>query len=82
MSSLDKTLANSYYEIEIDPKTQLPVAINMLVLTGTRGATETKGKRIVGGKHVAFHFKYRLDDFGQVEKVQVPPEAQKILAKN
>ena len=82
MSSLDKTLANSYYEIEIDPKTQLPVAINMLVLTGTRGATETKGKKITGGKHVAFHFQYRLTDFGKVEKLEVPPEAQKLLAKN
>ena len=81
MSSLDKTLANTYYEIEIDPKTQLPIAINMLILTGTRGATETKGKKIVGGKHVAFTFKYTLSDFGKVEKLEVPAEAQKVLAK-
>ena len=81
MSSLDKTIANCFYEIEVDPATQLPLTLRMLILTGTRGGTEAKGKQIVGGKHVAFHFEYRLSDFGKVERIQVPPEAQRVLAQ-
>ena len=81
MSSLDKTIANCFYEIEVDPATEMPVTIKMLLLTGTKGGTEAKGKQIVGGKHVAFHFEYRLSDFGKVERIKIPPEAERLLAQ-
>ena len=54
----------------------------MVVLTGSRGGTEAKGKQIVGGRHVSFLFKYELSGFGQVQKPQIPLPAQKILAKS
>ena len=81
MSGLDKTTTNAYYEIEIDPSTQLPRSVKLLVLTGRRGETETKDKKIVGGKHVAFHFVYELSHFGKLKKPSIPSEAQKVLAK-
>jgi len=81
VSGADKTLTNAFYEIEIDPDTNLPVRIKVTALTGRRGTTEAKGKKIVGGEHAAFHFEYRLSDFGKVEKPEVPHEAAKVLAK-
>jgi hypothetical protein len=81
VSSLDKTISNCYYEIEIDPQTQLPVNIKMLVLTGTRGGTESKNKKITGGKHVSFQFEYQLSEFGNVAEPKLPLEAQKVLAR-
>jgi len=82
LSSVDKTLTNAYYEIEIEPKTHLPLNIKVVILTGTRGTdTQTKGKTIIGGKHVAFHFAYELSDFGKLKKPTIPPEAQKLLAR-
>ncbi len=82
MSSVDKSITNAYYEIDIDPSTQLPVSIKVVILTGAKGATETKGKKIIGGKHVAFHFVYELSDFGKLKKPVIPPEAQKVLARS
>ena len=82
MSGLDKTITNAYYEVEIDPATKLPVSITMVILTGTKAGTESKGKQITGGRHVAFHFKYELSDFGKVDKPQIPLEAQRLLAKS
>ena len=79
---MDKTITNSWYDIEIDPATQLPVSIRVVILTGSRGGTEAKGKKIMGGEHVAFHFTYKLSDFGKVEKPVVPPEAARLLAKS
>ena len=81
MSSVDKTITNAHYEIVIDPTTQLPRSISVTILTGTKGGTETKGKAITGGRHVAFHFRYDLSEFGKLKKPTVPPEAQKLLAK-
>jgi hypothetical protein len=82
LSSLDKSLTNASYEIEIDPETQLPVRLKVLLLAAIRGETECdKAKRIVGGRHVAFEFEYRLSQFGKVEKPQVPFEAMRLLAK-
>lgn len=82
MSSVDKTITNAYYEIEIDPATKLPVSINMVILTGQRGETETKDKKITGGKHVAFHFRYDLSSFGKLKRPTIPADAQKLLARN
>ena len=79
---MDKTITNAYYEIQIDPRTVLPVRIRVTVLTGSRGDTEVEKKKITGGKHVAFHFEYRLSKFDKLEKVEVPRSAQKLLAKN
>ena len=79
---MDKTITNASYEIVIDPATQLPTSIQLIVLTGTRGATEKKGKTILGGRHVAFHFNYELNSFGKLKKPTIPPEAQKLLAKS
>ena len=81
MSSVDKTITNAFYEIEIDHKTQLPKSIQVLILTGTRGSTEAKEKKITGGKHVAFHFRYDLSQFGKLKKPKLPSDAQKLLAK-
>ncbi|MBI4607160.1 MAG: hypothetical protein HY721_34790 [Planctomycetes bacterium] len=79
---MDKSLTNALYEIEIDPQTQLPITIKMLLLAATKGETEVnKAKKIVGGRHVAFHFRYDLSDFGKVEKPKIPQEAQRLLAK-
>ena len=74
-------MTNAYYEIEIDHETQLPTSIRMTVLTGRRGSTITKGKKIVGGEHVAFHFNYALSDFGAEKAPSIPPEANRILTK-
>ena len=79
---MDKTVTNASYEIEIDPETQLPVSIKVLILTGARGQTEAVGKKIVGGNHVAFHFRYELSQFGKLKKPTIPPEAQRLLAKS
>jgi len=79
---VDKTITNSWYEIEIDPATQLPVSIHVAILTASKGGTEAKDKKIVGGEHVAFHFRYELSNFGKVEKPAVPPEAVKLLSKS
>lgn len=81
MSRLDRSLTNSYYEIEIDPETQLPVSINTVLIAAIKGESEAKGKKIVGGRHVAFHFKYTLSDFGKVKPPSVPKEARKLLAR-
>ena len=59
---MDKTITNSWYDIEIDPATQLPVSIRAVILTGSRGGTESMGKKITGGEHVAFHFTYKLSE--------------------
>ena len=83
LSSLDKSMTNAYYDIEIDPAAQLPVSIKMVLLAATKGETEVnKARKIVGGKHVAFHFTYALSDFGKTERPAIPKEAQKLLAKN
>ena len=82
MSSVDKTITNAYYEIEIDPAQQLPLNINMVILSGTKGSTESKDKKILGGRHVAFHFKYEMSSFGKLKKIVIPAEAQKVLAKS
>ena len=82
MASVDKTITNAYYEIEIDPVQQLPLSINMVILSGTKGSTESKDKKIIGGKHVAFHFKYEMSSFGKLKKITIPAEAQKVLAKS
>jgi hypothetical protein len=79
---VDKTVTNAFYEIEIEPETTLPVRISLTVLTGTRGgATDKDGKKITGGRHVAFHFVYSLSEFEKLEAPQIPPEAQKLLTK-
>ena len=83
MSSLDKSLSNAYYEIEIDPALELPVSMKVVLLAATRGETEVDAKkRIVGGRHVAFHFQYSLSDFGKIEKPAIPREALRLLARN
>lgn len=80
MSRADKTATNVTYDFEIDPRTQLPVKMKVLLLTGQKGATITKDDKIVGGDHVAFHFEYDLADFNKT-KVKVPGEALKVLRK-
>ena len=83
MSSLDKSLTNAYLDIEIDHATQLPVSMKVVLLAATKGETEVdKAKKIVGGKHVSFHFNYTFSDFNQVEKPNVPKEAQRLLARS
>ncbi len=82
MSGADKTIANAYYEIEIDPKTTLPVRVKVTVLTGRKSGTEKKDGKILGGEHVAFHSEYLLSDFGKVQSPKIPAEAQKLLAKS
>jgi hypothetical protein len=79
---VDKTITNSWYDIEIDPATQLPVSIRAVILTGSRGGTESMGKKITGGEHVAFHFTYKLSEFGKVERPVVPPDAARLLARS
>ena len=82
MSRLDKSLTNASYEIEVDHAAGVPISITMTLLAAVKGETEMDAKKkIVGGKHVAFTFKYTLSDFGKVEKLEVPAEAQKVLAK-
>ena len=77
---MDKRLTNAYYEFDLDEKTLLPKRIRMTVLAGSKGTTEKKGAKIVGGEHVAFHFTYWLKDYGKVEKPEIPREAMELLA--
>ncbi len=79
---MDKTITNAYYDIEIDPETKLPVSIHVVILTGSKGGTEAKGKKILGGEHVAFHFKYELSRFGKIKKPVIPPAAWRLLARS
>jgi len=82
LSKVDKSLTNAYYEIEIDPDTQLPVNIHVVILTGTKGGdTEAKGKKITGGRHVSIIMNYKLTEFGKLKPPTIPPGAQKQLAK-
>ena len=69
MSGLDKTITNANYEIDLDQKTGLPKKIRVVLLTGRKGETDVEKKKIVGGRHVAFHFEYTLSDFGEAEKL-------------
>ena len=71
-------MTNAYYDIEIDPETVMPVKLTLTVLTGQKGETLTKGKKIVGGKHVAFHFEYDLTGFGKT-KLEVENGVSKFL---
>lgn len=79
MSRVDKQITNAFYEIELDHDRGLPVGIHVTVLTGRKGATEKKGKKITGGEHVAFHFEYSLSGFGDPEPPEIPPEATRLL---
>ncbi len=79
---VDKTLTNAYYEIDIDPSSQLPVSMKVVILTGTTGGTQKKGNTIVGGRHAVFNFYYTISDFGKVAKPDVPPEAMKLLGRS
>lgn len=83
LSSLDKSLTNAFYDIEIDHTTELPLSLKVVLLAATKGETEvSKDKKIIGGKHVSFQFKYTFTDFNKVEKPAVPKEAQRLLAKS
>jgi hypothetical protein len=81
LSGLDKTITNAYYVIDLDRKSGLPRSIQMVVLTGSKGETEAKDKKITGGKHVSFRFDYKLSEFGKLKKPAIPTEAQRLLAK-
>jgi hypothetical protein len=81
LSRADKTVTNAWYEIEIDPKTALPVRVKVTVLTGRKGATVHKDGKIIGGEHVAFHSEYFLSGFDRVKEPKIPDEARKLLAK-
>ena len=74
-------MTTAFYEIEIDPATSLPIRIKVTALTGRKGKTRRKGSRIVGGEHAAFHFEYKLSDFGKVEAPKMPRSAQRVFAK-
>ena len=74
-------MTNAFYEIEIAPATSLPIRIKVTALTGRKGKTRRKGSRIVGGEHAAFHFEYKLSDFGKVEAPKMPRSAQRVFAK-
>lgn len=78
---MDKTITNAYYNIVIDPATQLPVNVTLVVLSAQKGETETEGKKITGGRHAAFHFRYQLSSFGKLTKPVIPAEALKQLAR-
>ena len=80
MSRLDKSITNAYYKIEIDPKTTLPKSVRLTVLTGRKGSTDAKNKKIVGGEHVAFHFEYRFSKYGKQKQPDIPKAAKKLLA--
>jgi len=81
LSGLDKRLTNSYYLIDINRKTGLPRSIQMVILTASKGETESKDRKITGGKHVAFRFDYKLSEYGKLKKPAIPTEAQRLLAK-
>lgn len=75
-------------EIDLDPKTQLPRGIHMVVLTGVRGTTSEKAKGTPEGRdkalgegveHVAFHFRYTIDPNHDVAKFEIPKEAAKLM---
>ena len=74
-------MTNAFYEIEIDPATSLPIRIKVTALTGRKGKTRRKGSRIVGGEHAAFHFEYKLSDFGKVDAPKMRRSAQRLFAK-
>lgn len=80
MSRADKTATNAYYDVQLDPKTQMPTHMRVLLLTGQKGATKIKNKKIVGGDHVAFHFEYKLSQFGRKQET-IPTDAQAMLRK-
>ena len=82
MSTVDKTITNAYYEIEIEPVTKVPVTVHVVILTGAKGQTEAKGRQITGGKHVVFHLTYEMSSFGKLPKPKIPPAAQRVLAKS
>jgi len=84
LSRADKSVTRCTIEIDIDPKTQLPRSIQMIVLTGVRGATDEKSKEAgksfaEGVEHVAFHFNYTIDPNHDVAKFEIPKEARKLM---
>jgi hypothetical protein len=81
LSKVDKTITNAYYVIDIDRKSQRPVSVQFVVMTGEKGGTEAKGKKITGGRHVVFMFEYKLGDYDQLKAPTLPPEAAKLLAR-
>ena len=81
MSKVDKQITNAYFLIDVDRKTQRPVSMQMVILTGEKGSTEAKGKKITGGRHVAFLFNYKLSEYDTLKRPVIPPEAAKLLAR-
>jgi hypothetical protein len=82
LSRADKTVTRCTIDIDIDPATQIPRAIHMIVLTGVRGETgkATKGKAFDSGtEHVAFHFEYQIDSQKEIARFEIPKEAQKLM---
>ena len=73
-------MTNARYEIKLSPETGLPRSIKVLLLTGRKGETDVEKKKIVGGRHVAFHFLYKFRRFGRAEELEIPKAAGKLLA--
>jgi hypothetical protein len=82
LSRADKTVTRCTIDIDLDPATQVPRAMHMIVLTGVRGedGKAPKGKAFDGGtEHVAFHFDYKLDTQREVARFEIPRDAQKLM---
>jgi len=74
-------MTNAFYEIEIDPETSLPIRIKVTALTGRKGKTRRKGNKIIGGEHAAFHFEYKLSEFGKVKAQAIIRHSPMVPAK-
>ena len=78
---MDATVSRAIYEIKIDHETNLPTSIKLSILTAVRsGDGKKKDKSLETNKeHVAFHLNYRLQQFGEVAKFEIPKDAAKLL---
>ena len=86
MPGLGKSFDNAFYEFWIDPQTGIPTRIRYLVFVAPLGPQKETPpildeQMIVGGKHYVFHFDFHLSKFGELEPLQIPPEARKLLNK-
>ena len=86
MSGLDKSFDNAFYEITIDPKTELPLRIQYVVLVAPSGVLAEErpvieNQRIVGGRHYVFHFDFSFSKFGELKTPKIPKAVASLLKK-
>ena len=78
---MDRTVSKGYFLIDLERNHGRPVTIDMVLLTGIKDPNKTQEE--IGDfdktEHIAFHYGYRLDHWGDIDRFVVPKDARDIL---